>query len=68
MEPGVNGWTFDERARGGSTDLAGTLQKIVNDKGILRAARDAALQTAERFALPKIANRYLNDFQEIALQ
>jgi glycosyltransferase involved in cell wall biosynthesis len=68
IEPGINGWTFDERGRSGSPDLASTLQTIVRDKNILRAARDGALQTAEQFALPKIANRYLNDFQEIAHQ
>jgi glycosyltransferase involved in cell wall biosynthesis len=68
IEPGTNGWTFDERARQGSPDLASILKTIVGDKNMLRAARGGALQTAERFALPKIANRYLDDFQEIALQ
>ncbi len=68
IQPGANGWTFDERAPHPPSDLAATLQKIVGDSNLLRAARKGALQTAQRFGLSSIANRYLSDFQEIALQ
>jgi glycosyltransferase involved in cell wall biosynthesis len=68
IQPEANGWTFDERAEHAPSALAATLQKIVSDGNLLRAARAGALKTAKRLALPNVANLYLNDFQEIALQ
>ena len=65
IQPGLNGWTFDENSRDKAAALAATLQGVLDNESVLTKVRDDAFRTAQRYALPNIADLYLNDFQEL---
>jgi glycosyltransferase involved in cell wall biosynthesis len=66
LQPGVNGWVFDEGSQRGTANLANVLKRLVSDTDILARAGERAYQTAHAYTLPKIAGQYLADFEEIA--
>jgi len=68
LQPGRNGWTFNENAQDKAADLAATLRSVMSDGGMLRKVAEDAFRTAQRYVLPNIANLYLNDFQELVSQ
>jgi len=63
-----NGWTFDAQSGQKVESLVATLEQVLRNEQMIREVRDNALRTAEQFTLPKIADRYLNDFQELMNQ
>jgi glycosyltransferase involved in cell wall biosynthesis len=65
LQPGSNGWTFDEKAQDIAADLAETLRNVMSNGGMLRTVREQAFRTAQRFSLPNVADLYLNDFEEV---
>jgi glycosyltransferase involved in cell wall biosynthesis len=65
LQPGLNGWTFDESAPDKAAQLAATLSLAMSNEANLAAARQAALRTAQRFSLATVASEYLQDFQEV---
>lgn len=65
LEPGLNGWVFDERSRQAPANLATTLSGVLDGRDVVGRARSHSLSTAQRYTLPRIAEEYLCDFQEI---
>lgn len=66
LQPGVNGWVFDEASQQGAANLANVLKRLVSDTDKLTKAGERAYQTARDYTLPKIAGQYLADFEGIA--
>jgi glycosyltransferase involved in cell wall biosynthesis len=65
LQPRYNGWTFDECPDQGAANLADTLSEVVSDGAVLEQVRNNAIHTSQSYALPRIADRYLEDFQEL---
>jgi glycosyltransferase involved in cell wall biosynthesis len=68
IRPGLNGWTFNHRSVDPASDLANVMKRVITETGTLARARECALRTAQEFTLPKVADQYLSDFQEIVHQ
>jgi glycosyltransferase involved in cell wall biosynthesis len=68
LQPGSNGWTFDEKAQDKTADLANTLRNVMSNGSLLRKVREQAFRTAQRFSLANVADLYLNDFEEVLSQ
>jgi glycosyltransferase involved in cell wall biosynthesis len=65
IEPGVNGWVFDHRAGDPAANLANAMKMAAENPGILSRVGAVALQTAKNYSLSRVADRYLQDFEEI---
>jgi glycosyltransferase involved in cell wall biosynthesis len=65
---GKNGWTFNHRSVDGAANLANVLSGVITEKDALARVGECALRTAQEFTLPKIANQYMSDFEEILCQ
>ncbi len=65
VKPGLNGWIFDHRSSDGTADLVRALMCMITETGALDGARESALRTAQEFTLPRVADRYLSDFEEL---
>jgi glycosyltransferase involved in cell wall biosynthesis len=65
IKPGINGWSFDHRGANPAENLANALKAVFNDARRLAEFREPARRTAQEFSLEKVANQFLNDFEEI---
>jgi glycosyltransferase involved in cell wall biosynthesis len=65
LKPGTNGWSFDHNSRDSVGSLATALHQVVSESDSLAGFRKSAVQTAEEYTLPKVADLYLRDFQEL---
>jgi hypothetical protein len=63
IEPGRNGCVFDHR-QDATRSLATALVDMVSRTDVL-PMRLAALATAERFQLPSVTDRFIEDFQQL---
>ncbi len=65
LVPGENGWSFNHNA----SDCVGTLTRalldVVSVSQSLAKFRKSAIETARQFTLSKVADRYLQDFEEV---
>ena len=68
IKPDINGWTFDHRSAGRVTNLANTLKRAITGAVSLRQVGNCAFQTAQEYSLPKIADRFVSDFEEVVCQ
>jgi glycosyltransferase involved in cell wall biosynthesis len=64
LEPGVNGMVFDHRSGGAAENLAAALRGSIGDANERERMAAAARETAERFSMAAIAERYLKLFAE----
>lgn len=62
VEHGSNGLIFDHRASDPVAQLVGVLQKLLESIQVRDRLREAAWQTARAYALPEIADQFLEDF------
>jgi len=60
-----NGFVFDHRAMDAVSNLARSIARLISDAGIIDRVREAALSRSQDFALDRIADRYLKDFQAV---
>ena len=64
----INGWTFDHRSVDRVTNLANLLKRAVTGADKLSQVGDCAFRTAQEYSLPKVADRFVSDFEEIVCQ
>jgi glycosyltransferase involved in cell wall biosynthesis len=65
---GENGLGFDHRQPNPEAALADALEKAASDPALRKRLARQALETAKRYALPKVAGMYLNDFEAFLAQ
>lgn len=65
LRDGVNGFVFDHRAAEPVAELARKLTALLSAPEHLAALAPSAYATAQEFALPQVAARYLADFQSL---
>ena len=65
LEPGVNGMVFDHRSKDSAASLALVLGELIRDADRRERMGAAARQTAERFSLSAIADKYLQLFEKV---
>lgn len=68
VEPGLNGWIFDHRSVNAATNLASALKTVADGIDGLSQVAARAIQTARNYTVSKIADKYLDDFAELAVQ
>lgn len=66
IQPGRNGVVFDHRATDPAGALADALRLLAGDVAGRETLRAAAWQTARRYTLPEISQRFLQDFHSVA--
>lgn len=66
LRPGINGFRFDHRAPQPEEELAQALRAAFADPERLHAMGERAARTAERFSVPRIAERFERLFERIA--
>lgn len=65
LRPDINGVRFDHRAADPVEALATKLRAMIEGWPGLLPMREAGLQTAAEFTVPKAADRYLADFEDV---
>jgi glycosyltransferase involved in cell wall biosynthesis len=66
VNPETNGWVFGEQPPDGVSNLTELLKRIIKDSHLVQQVRERASVTAQQFAMPRIADLYLSDFEEVA--
>lgn len=62
---GRSGWTFDHRARNAAELLATALERAILEVKTCATISEVARETARRFTVPKIAQKYLEAFADV---
>ena len=65
LKPGQNGWSFAHDSQDSVGSLATALQEVMKGSDSLAGFRKSAIQTAQEYTLPKVADLYLRDFEEL---
>jgi glycosyltransferase involved in cell wall biosynthesis len=61
----ATGFVFDHRVSDPATALADALEKIMTEPAVASGVADAGLSQSAEFALPRIADQFLSDFESI---
>ena len=62
------GFIFDHRASAPALALREKLVKIMTNESLLARVAEAGYQQSERYALPRVADQFLQDFAAVQLQ
>jgi glycosyltransferase involved in cell wall biosynthesis len=63
---GVTGFVFNHRASTPVHTLADKMNEIVSDETMLARAATAGYEKATEYSLPRVADRFLQDFHSVA--
>ena len=63
--PGINSIAFDHRAANRVEELAQTFSSVLFNQTKLKSLSEAALNTAKKFEITQVAQRYIDDFSKI---
>jgi glycosyltransferase involved in cell wall biosynthesis len=65
IRDGENGFVFDHRAVDPVAELSAKLGKLLQNPELLAMVGKQARATAETFSVPRVADRYLEDFEQL---
>jgi glycosyltransferase involved in cell wall biosynthesis len=68
IRDGENSYVFDHRVADNVSELARKLELLLQNPGQLLKVGDKARATAENFSVPRVADQYLEDFEQLIQQ
>jgi glycosyltransferase involved in cell wall biosynthesis len=68
IEDGVTGFVFDHRQPDPVKSLSGKLEEILEDDGLQARVGEAGWRKSAEYALPRVADQFLDDFAKLEKQ
>jgi glycosyltransferase involved in cell wall biosynthesis len=68
VEEGVTGFFFDHRLPDPAKDLSNKIAQILEDEALLGRVSEAGWRKSAAYALPRVAEQFLDDFAELQKQ